>query len=127
MLAVCSTHEHEEVLTDQQGVVTDSMESHKIRPNEWSLGYSVHKSVLMIIMIIIMTIIIIIIFISFMQGIYIYIPETDHVLSEYIVAAILSLLCMVYLQYLRWLYCTFTLALSEVCVQCQIWLFSVVP
>jgi hypothetical protein len=32
-----------------------------------------------------------------------------------------------YLQFLRWLYCTFTLALFEVCVQCPIWLFSVVP
>jgi hypothetical protein len=32
-----------------------------------------------------------------------------------------------YLQFLHWLYCTFTLALSEVCVQCPIWLFSVVP
>jgi hypothetical protein len=32
-----------------------------------------------------------------------------------------------YLQFLSWLYCTFTLALSAVCVQCPIWLFSVVP
>jgi hypothetical protein len=30
-----------------------------------------------------------------MQGIYIYIPETNHVPKEYNVAAILSLLCMV--------------------------------
>jgi hypothetical protein len=33
--------------------------------------------------------------ISFMQGIYTYIPETNHVPKEYIVAAILSLLFMV--------------------------------
>jgi hypothetical protein len=33
--------------------------------------------------------------ISFMQGIYTYIPETNHVPKEYNVAAILSLLCMV--------------------------------
>ena len=26
-----------------------------------------------------------------------------------------------------WVYCTFTLVLSEACVQCPIWLFSVVP
>ena len=26
-----------------------------------------------------------------------------------------------------WIYCTFTLVLSEVCVQCPIWLFAVVP
>jgi hypothetical protein len=33
--------------------------------------------------------------IFFMQGIYTYIPETDHVPKEYNVAAILSLLFMV--------------------------------
>ena len=40
-------------------------------------------------------IIIIIIIISFMQGIYTYIPETTHVPREYIISAILSLLFMV--------------------------------
>jgi hypothetical protein len=40
-------------------------------------------------------IIIIIVFSSFMQGIYTYIPETNHVTREHIVAAILSLLFMV--------------------------------
>ena len=39
--------------------------------------------------------IIIIIIISFMQGIYTYIPETNHVPREYGVSAILSLLFMV--------------------------------
>jgi hypothetical protein len=43
---------------------------------------------------IITIIIIIIITISFMQGIYTYIPETNHVPKEYNVAAILSLLFM---------------------------------
>jgi hypothetical protein len=64
-----------------------------------------------------------------MQGICTYIPETNHVPGEYNAAAILSLLFMVpaSLYFLRWLYCTFTLAPSEVCVQCPIWLFSVVP
>jgi hypothetical protein len=32
--------------------------------------------------------------ISFMQGIYTYIPETDHIPKEYNIAAILSLLFM---------------------------------
>ena len=63
-----------------------------------------------------------------MQGIYPYIPETNHVSREYSVSAILSLLFMVSISLvpaLALLY--FTLALSEVCVQCPIWLFSVVP
>jgi hypothetical protein len=45
--------------------------------------------------IIIIIIIIIIITISFMQGIYTYIPETNNVPMEYNVTAILSLLFMV--------------------------------
>ena len=50
---------------------------------------------MMIIIIIITIIIIIIIIISFMQGIYIYIPETKYVPKEYSVAAILLFLFMV--------------------------------
>jgi hypothetical protein len=50
------------------------------------------------------TIIIIIIIgkytISFMQGIYTYIPQTNHVPKEYNFAAILSLLFMVPISYL---------------------------
>jgi hypothetical protein len=42
--------------------------------------------------------IIIIITISFMQGIYTYIPETNSVPEEYNVAAILSLLFMVHIS-----------------------------
>jgi len=45
--------------------------------------------------IIVIIIIFIIIIISFMQGIYTYIPETDYVPREYSVAAILLLLFMV--------------------------------
>jgi hypothetical protein len=72
-------------------------------------------------------IIIVIISISFMQGIYTYIPETNNVPREYIVAAILLLLFMVPISVVHgWLYCTFTLALCEVCVLGPIWLFSVV-
>ena len=45
---------------------------------------------------------------------------------------VLQLFCCFYLwclyRYLQcWIYCTFTFVLSEVCVQCPIWLFSVVP
>jgi hypothetical protein len=46
-------------------------------------------------------IIIIIITISFMQGIYTHIPETNHVPKEYNVAAILSLLFMVPISLVR--------------------------
>jgi hypothetical protein len=64
-----------------------------------------------------------------MKGIYTYIPETNNVPKEYNVAAILSLLCMVSISLVRvlTLQCTLTLALSEVCAQCPIWQFSVVP
>jgi hypothetical protein len=48
-----------------------------------------------IIIIIMIIIIIIIIIVSFMRCIYTYIPETNHVPREHIVAAILSLLFMV--------------------------------
>ena len=77
---------------------------------------------------IVIIIIIIIIIITFMQGIYTYIPETNYVPREYSVAAILLLLFMVLISLvsvLNLLY--FTLVLSEVCVQCPIWLFSRVP
>ena len=71
---------------------------------------------------------IIIIIISFMYGIYTYIPETNYVLREYSVAAILLLLFMVLIPLFQcWIYCTFTLVLSAACVQCPIWLFSGVP
>jgi len=53
----------------------------------------------LIIIIIIITIIIIII--SFMQGIYNYIPETNYVPREYSVAAILFLLFVVLIPYFQ--------------------------
>jgi hypothetical protein len=65
---------------------------------------------------------------SFMQGIYTYIPETNHVPKQYNVAAILSLLFMVPISLasaLAVMY--FYISTSEVCVQCPIWQFSVVP
>ena len=61
-----------------------------------------------------------------MHGIYTYIPETNHVPREYSDAAILLLLFMVFISLVPVL-TVFTLALSAVCVQCPIWLFSVVP
>ena len=73
--------------------------------------------------------IIIIIIISFMQGIYTYIPETNHVPTEYSVAAILLLLFMVLISLvsvLNILY-FYSSTFRSVCVQCPIWLFSVVP
>ena len=63
-----------------------------------------------------------------MQGIYTYIPETNYVPRDYSVAAILLLLFMVLISLvsvLNLLY--FYIVLSEVCVQCPIWLFSAVP
>ena len=55
-------------------------------PPSFLFTYSLSVSVIIIIIIII---------ISFMQGIYTYIPETNHVPREYSVSAILSLLFMV--------------------------------
>ena len=60
-------------------------------------------------------------------GSHTHIPETNHVPRGYIVAANLCCLWCLYVQFLRWFFCSFTLALSEVCVQCPIWLFSVAP
>jgi hypothetical protein len=79
--------------------------------------------------IIIIIIIIITTTITFMQGIYTYIPETNNVPKKYNVTAILSLLFMVPISLVPvlTLQCTFTSALSEVCAQCTKWQFSVVP
>ena len=51
--------------------------------------------IIIIIIIILVIVIIIIIIISFMQGIYTHLPETNYVPREYSVAAILSFLFMV--------------------------------
>jgi hypothetical protein len=84
--------------------------------------------VIIIIIIIIVVVVVVVVVISFMQGIYTYIPEKNQVPRKYFVAAVLLLLFMVPISLVpAWLYCTFTLALSEVCVQCPIWLFSLVP
>ena len=64
-----------------------------------------------------------------MQCIYNYVPETNSVSRIFDIATVL------YLQFLlhvilfspRNMFCTFTLALSAVCVQCPVWLVSVIP
>ena len=73
--------------------------------------------------------IIIITIISFMQGIYTYIPETNYVPREYRVAAILLLIFMVLISSVsvfNLLYFHIS-TFRSVCVQCPIWLFSGVP
>ena len=67
--------------------------------------------------------------ITFTQGIYNCIPETNHVSREYSVAAVLYLQFVLHVMLFRpWnMFCTFTLTISAVCVQCTIWLFFSVP
>ena len=62
-----------------------------------------------------------------MQGIYNYIPETNHVARICSVASVMWLHFMLRVMLFRMLnmLCTFTLALSEVCPQCPLGLFSV--
>jgi hypothetical protein len=57
-----------------------------------------------------------------MQGIYCCTPEINHVSRVYIVAAVLYLQFVVHVMLFSMLnmFCTFTLVLPEVCVQCQI-------
>jgi hypothetical protein len=66
--------------------------------------------------------------ITFMQSIYNYIPETNHVCRVYSVAAVLYLQSMLHVMLFRMLnmFCTFTLALSVVCVQCPVRLYFAV-
>ena len=64
-----------------------------------------------------------------MHSIYNYIPETNPVSTIHSVAAVLYLQFVLHVMLFLSLnmFCTFTLALLAVCVQCPIWLFSVVP
>jgi hypothetical protein len=64
-----------------------------------------------------------------MQGIYKYIPETNHVSRVHSIAAVLYLQFVLHVMLFRPLNMlrTFTSALSAVCVQCPIWLLFVVP
>ena len=83
----------------------------------------------MVIIIIIIITIIIILFVTLMQGIYDYMPEINRVSGVYSVATSLYLQFVLHVMLFRsWnMFCTFTLALSVVCVQCPLWLFFVVP
>ena len=77
----------------------------------------------------IIIIIITIIIISFIQGIYTFIPQTNYVRRENSVAAILLLLFTVLISLvsvfnLLYFYIS---TFRSVCVQCPIWLFAVVP
>jgi len=79
--------------------------------------------------IVIIIIIITIIFITFMQGIYNYMPETNHISRVYSVAAILYLQFVLHVILFRLLniFYTFTFVLPIESVQRAIRLFFVVP
>ena len=79
----------------------------------------------MFIIIIIIIIVIINLVITFMQDIYNYIPETNHVSRVYSVVAIQYLQFVLHVMLFRpWnMFCTFTLAFPAVCVQWPIRLF----
>jgi hypothetical protein len=64
-----------------------------------------------------------------MQDIYNYILETNHVSSAHSVAAVLYIQSVLHVTLFRPrnMFRTFILALPAVCVQCTIWLLSVVP
>jgi len=64
-----------------------------------------------------------------MKGNHNYIPETNHVSKVWSVAAVLYLPSVLHVMLFRMLhmFCTFTLALPAVCVQCTICLLSAVP
>ena len=59
-----------------------------------------------------------------MQGVYNYVHETNQVARVYTVAAVLYLQFVLHVMLFRVLnmFCTFTLVLSKVCLQCPIWL-----
>jgi len=76
-----------------------------------------------------LTFIISILVITFMQGIYNDIPKTNHVSRVYSDAAVLNLQFVLHVMLFCPLnmFCTFTLALSAVCVQWPVQLFFAVP
>jgi len=77
---------------------------------------------------IIIVIVIVTLVINSMQCIYKYIHETNHISRARNVAAVLYLQFVLHVMLLPMLnmFCTFTLALPTVSVQCTIWLFSAV-
>jgi hypothetical protein len=63
-----------------------------------------------------------------MQSIYNYVLETNHVSWVYSAAAVLHLPFVqhVMIFHILSMFCTFTLVLFEVCVQCPVWMHYVV-
>jgi hypothetical protein len=63
-----------------------------------------------------------------MQSIYNYILETNHVSRVYSAAAVLHLPFVqhVMIFHILNMFCTFTLVLYKICVQCPIWMRFVV-
>ena len=78
---------------------------------------------------IIIIVIIIIPVIPSTHGIYSYVPQTNSVSTVYSVAAVLYVQSLLHVMLFGMLnmFCTFTSALPTVCVQCPVWLVSVVP
>ena len=74
-------------------------------------------------------VIIIVVVFTFMHSIYNYMPKTNRVYIVHSVAAVLYLQSVLHVMLFRTcnMFCTFTSALSAVCVHCTIWLFFVVP
>ena len=90
----------------------------------WKLRVVIIIIIIIILVIIIIIIIIIILVITFLEGIYKYLPETNHVSRVYSVAAVLYLQLVLHVKLFHpWdMFCNFTLALPAVCAQCPIWL-----
>jgi len=68
----------------------------------------------------------VVVVITFMQGFYNYIPETNHVSGVYSTAAVLQIQLMGHVMLfpmMNVLYCC--ISTFQVCVQCLMWLFSV--
>jgi hypothetical protein len=63
-----------------------------------------------------------------LQGIYNYVPETNHVSRVKKVAPVLYLQFVLLVMLFRrsTMFCAVTLVLPEVCVECPIWLFFAV-
>ena len=78
-----------------------------------------------IVIIIIIIVVVVVVVVSVLQCIYNYIPETNHVSMLYSVAAVLYLQSVLHVMLFRVLniFCTFTLALPSVFLQCTVWLF----
>jgi len=83
-----------------------------------------HKFIMIIIIIII-----IILVITYIHGIYNYVPETNHISTVYSVAAVQYLQSVLHVMLFHPcnMFCTFTSALPAVCVQCPKRQFFVVP